>query len=161
MWDFLSSPTPLLLLPASPKSRIVFLRLSRPAPGRGGLAFLGFDARRMLASSGGKLERACAPSLSFSGISRRALGPWGPALAMSPSLKGDGDALPWRWRQVWRLFFASSPPATRLLSGRRCGGRCPPARPPAWSLVDETLEEGLRGEPPAGPVWPGGCSSHP
>ena len=32
---------------------------------------------------------------------------------------------------------------------------------PAWSLVEETLEESLRGEHPAGPVRPGGCSSHP
>ena len=85
----LSSPTSLLLLLASPKSRNVFLCLSRPAPRRGGLAFLGFDVRRMLASDGGKPERACAPSLSFSGISIRALGPWGPASAMSLSLKGD------------------------------------------------------------------------
>ena len=42
----------------------------------------------MLASGGGRPERACAPSLSFSGISRKALGPWCPAPAMSPSLKG-------------------------------------------------------------------------
>ena len=87
-WDSLSSPTSLLFLLALPKSRNVFLCLSRPAPRWGGLAFLGFDARRMLASSGGKLERACAPSLSFSGISRRALSPWGHASAMSLSLKG-------------------------------------------------------------------------
>ena len=54
--------------------------------------FGGGDARRKLASGGGRPERACAPSLSFSGISRRALGPWGPAPAMSLSLKGDGCA---------------------------------------------------------------------
>ena len=53
-----------------------------------GLASLGFDAKRMLASGGGKLERACSPSLSFSGISRRVLGLWGPASVMSLSLKG-------------------------------------------------------------------------
>ena len=29
------------------------------------------------------------------------------------------------------------------------------------SLVEETLEENLRGEHPARPVRPGGCSSHP
>ena len=50
--------------------------------------FGGGDARRMLASGGGKLERACSPSLGFSGISRRTLGPRGPASAMSLSLKG-------------------------------------------------------------------------
>ena len=47
----------------------------------------------MLASGRGRPERACAPSLGFSGISRRALGPWGPAPAMSPSLKGG-------WRRL-------------------------------------------------------------
>ena len=104
-----------------------------------------------LASGGGRPEWACAPSLRSSGISRRALGPRGPAPAMSPSLKGGGDARPWRWRQVWRPFFASSNLATRLLSGRRCGGCCPPARPPARSSVEETPEEGLRGKHPLDP----------
>ena len=55
--------------------------------------------------------------------------------------------------------FRIVPPATRLLSGRRCGGCCPPARPPVQSSVEEMLEESLRGEHPAGPVRPGGCSS--
>ena len=64
-WDSFSSPTFLLLLLASPKSRNVSHCLSRPTPGWGGLAFLGLYARRMLASSGGMLERACSPSLSF------------------------------------------------------------------------------------------------
>ena len=82
----------LLLLLASLKSRNVFLCLLRPTPRWGGLAFLGFDARRILASGGRKPERACAPSLGFSGISRRTSGLRGPASAMSPSLKGDGDA---------------------------------------------------------------------
>jgi len=31
----------------------------------------------------------------------------------------------------------------------------------AWSLVEKTLEEGLRGKHPAGPAWSGGWSSHP
>jgi len=87
-WDSLSFPTSLLLLLASPKSSNVSLCLSRSSPERGGLAYLGFGARRMLASGGGKLERACSPSLGFSGISRRILGPRGPASAMSLSLKG-------------------------------------------------------------------------
>ena len=53
------------------------------------------------------------------------------------------------------------PLVTRLLSGRRCRGCCPPAcpPPPARSLVEETLEESLRGGHPAGPVRSGGCSS--
>ena len=59
----------------------------------------------MLASGGGKLERACAPSLSFSGISKKALGPWGPAPAMSPSLKGG-------WR---RLTMAPEPGLVAVL----------------------------------------------
>src|SRR6185312_12152620 len=54
--------------------------------------FYAFGARGMLASGRGRPEWACAPSLRLSGISKRALGPWGPAPAMSHSLKGDGDA---------------------------------------------------------------------
>ena len=87
-WDSFSSPTSLLLLLTPPKSINVSFCLSWPAPRRGGLASLGFEARRMLASGGEKLERACLSSLSFSGISRRALGPLDPASAMSLSLKG-------------------------------------------------------------------------
>ena len=59
------------------------------------------------------------------------------------------------------VVFCIVPPATRLLSGRRCGGRCPPARPPAWFSMEETLEEDLRGKRPTGLVWSGGYSSHP
>ena len=70
----------------------------------------------MLASGRGRPEWACAPSLRSSGISRRALGPWGHASALSPSLKGDGGACPWCWRQV-RQPFSHHPPGDKVALG--------------------------------------------
>ena len=70
----------------------------------------------MLASGRGRPEWACAPSPRLSGISRRALGPWGHASALSPSLKGDGGACPWCWRQV-RQPFSHHPPGDKVALG--------------------------------------------
>ena len=79
-----SRPAPMLCRSASKGSALLCPVMSQHG-NRGYLSLVGSRA-----VTGGPSLRpvTCASSLSFSGISRRALGPWGPASAMSLSLKG-------------------------------------------------------------------------
>ena len=60
-------------------------------PRWGGLAFLGFGARRMLASGGGKTGVGVRTIPQLKWDQQKSIGD-ALAPAMSPSLKGDGDA---------------------------------------------------------------------
>ena len=53
------------------------------------------------------------------------------------------------------------PPGNKVALGETVQRVLSASLPPARSLVEETLEESLRGEHPAGPVRSGGCSSQP
>ena len=53
------------------------------------------------------------------------------------------------------------PPGNKVALGETLWRALSDSSTPAWSLMEETLEESLRGEHPAGPVRPGGCLSHP
>ena len=57
--------------------------------------------------------------------------------------------------------FRIVPPGDKVALGEAVRRALSASSTPAWSSVEETLEEGLRGKNPAGPVRSGGCSSHP
>ena len=53
------------------------------------------------------------------------------------------------------------PPGDKVALGETVRRVLSASSTPAWSSVEEILEESLRGEHPARPVRSGSCSSHP
>ena len=61
----------------------------------------------------------------------------------------------------WAAVLCIVPPGDEVALGETVRRALSASSTPAWSSVEETLEEGLRGKHPARPVRSAGCSSHP
>ena len=61
----------------------------------------------------------------------------------------------------WAAVLCIVPPGDEVALGETVRRALSASSTPASSSVEETLEEGLRGERPAGPVRSGGRFSHP